>query len=78
MIKTCSLTLFFILNKEYNNKVFIIQNEYEGFMKENGYMDYTDFELTEIARIIKDISTDDTAELKLKLEEQLNKKFVFE
>ena len=46
-------------------------------MKENGYMDYTDFELTEIARIIKDISTDDTAELKLKLEEQLNKKFVF-
>ncbi len=47
-------------------------------MKENGYMDYTDFELTEIARIIKDISTDDTAELKLKLEEQLNKKFVFE
>lgn len=58
--------------------MFIIQNEYEGFMKENGYMDYTDFELTEIARIIKDISTDDTAELKLKLEEQLNKKFVFE
>ena len=58
--------------------MFIIQNEYEDFMKENGYMDYTDFELTEIARIIKDISTDDTAELKLKLEEQLNKKFVFE
>lgn len=58
--------------------MFIIQNEYEGFMKENGYMDYTDFELSEIARIIKDISTDDTAELKLKLEEQLNKKFVFE
>ena len=58
--------------------MFIIRNEYEGFMKENGYMDYTDFELTEIARIIKDISTDDTAELKLKLEEQLNKKFVFE
>ena len=58
--------------------MFIIQNEYEGFMKENGYMDYTDFELTEIARIIKDISTDDTAELKLKLEEQLNKKVVFE
>ena len=58
--------------------MFIIQNEYEGFMKENGYMDYTDFELIEIARIIKDISTDDTAELKLKLEEQLNKKFVFE
>ena len=58
--------------------MFIIQNEYEGFMKENGYMDYTYFELTEIARIIKDISTDDTAELKLKLEEQLNKKFVFE
>ena len=28
--------------------------------------------------IIKDISTDDTDELKLKLEEQLNKKFVFE
>lgn len=57
--------------------MFIIQNVYEGFMKENDYMDYTDFELTEIARIIKDISTDDTAELKLKLEEQLNKKLMF-
>lgn len=43
-------------------------------MKKNEYMDYTDLQLAEIARIIKDISTEDTAELKLKLEEQITRK----
>ncbi len=46
----------------------------EGFMKKSEYIDYTDIELHEIARILKDVSTEDTEELKLNLEEQLNKK----
>jgi len=48
----------------------------EGFMKKSNYIDYTDAEIEEIVRIIKDISTDETEELRLNLEEQLNKKVV--
>lgn len=45
-------------------------------MRKSEYIDYTDIELEEIARIIKEISTEDTEELRLNLEAQLNKKVV--
>lgn len=45
-------------------------------MGSSNYTDYTELELSEIVRIIKDVTTDDTAELKTELEKQLNKKLV--
>lgn len=42
-------------------------------MVKNSYMDYTELELSEIARIIKEVASDDTAELKRTLKEKFAK-----